>query len=123
MINPITQLISKLYRSVIYSIVGLRASFIKEQSFRLEIYTCAILVPVALSLHVASFYKLLLIILLLFLLVSELFNSAIEAVVDRISMDIHPGSKFAKDAASAAVGVTVIINAIAWIYVLSQLFP
>lgn len=120
--NPVTQLIRKLYRSVIYSIVGLRASFIKEQSFRLEIYTCAILVPVALCLHVAGFYKLLLIILLLFLLVSELFNSAIEAVVDRISMDIHPGSKFAKDAGSAAVGVTVIINAIAWIYVLAQLF-
>lgn len=111
----------KLYYSLLYSIAGIRAALMREQSLRLEIYTCLILIPLALYLPINSLLKLLLVILLLQLLICELFNSAIEALVNRISLEIHPQSKFIKDVGSAAVGIMIVSNLIAWIYVFGQL--
>ena len=63
---------------------------------------------VALVLPVSAFQKLVLIGVLLLVLIVELINSAIEAVVDRISLERHPLSKSAKDMGSAAVALAIL---------------
>ncbi len=83
------KLFKKLAYSTKYSFDGLCALWVKEQSFRLEIYLMAVLIPLALYLPFNNIYKLILIILLLLLVTTEILNSAIEVVVDRISMEIH----------------------------------
>lgn len=109
--------IFKLINSFKYSRDGFVA-LCKEQSFRLDLYSNIVLIPLALLLPIAALLKLILIILLMLLLVVEALNSAIEAVVDRISLDIHIQSKLAKDMGSTAVGVVILMNIIAWIYAL-----
>ena len=91
-----------------------------EAAFRQEIVVIAIATIVALALPLSGFQKLVLVGVLIVVLVVELINSAIEAVVDRISLDRHPLSKRAKDMGSAAVALSIMIAAMAWIVVLSN---
>ena len=119
--SKIIELYLKLFRSLQYSIYGIKSVWMTEQSFRLEIYVCLVVMPVALLVPFANVIKLLLILLLLLLLTFELINTAIEAVVDRVSLDIHPQSRLAKDASCAAVGVVILINLVAWIYAFATL--
>jgi diacylglycerol kinase (ATP) len=56
--------------------------------------------------------------LLMLILVVETINSAIETVVDRISLERHVQSRIAKDMGSAAVGLVILMNVVTWIYVL-----
>lgn len=74
-----------------------------ETAFTQEVILTAVLTPIALCFDVSVLAKLLMIISLLFILIMELVNSAIEAVVDRVSNEIHPLSKQAKDMGSAIV--------------------
>ena len=111
----------KLVRSTLHTIDGFTVIWKKEQSFRMEVYLCAIAIPVAVCLPVLSISKLILVILLLALLTTEIINSAIEAVVDRISTEIHPLSKMAKDMGSAAVGMVILMNIIAWIIIVASI--
>ena|SRR3990167_11097262 len=120
--KQLLQIVKKLALSTKYSFDGLYALWSKEQSFRLEIYVTAALVPLALYLPFHNIYKLILIILLLLLITTEILNSAIEVVVDRISMEIHPQSKFAKDLGCASVAMIVLMNVIAWILALVSIW-
>jgi diacylglycerol kinase (ATP) len=95
---------------------GLLALWQNEQAFRLEIYLSLVLTPIIFMLSIPVLLKLMLALLLLFLLLVEAINSAIEAVVDRISLEIHPQSALAKDMASAAVGIAILMNILVWIY-------
>lgn len=112
--NLIFQIIKKIAYSSKYSFDGICALWVKEQSFRLELYASLIAAPLAMYLPFSHYYKLILLLLLLLMLTTEIINSAIEVVVDRISMDIHPQSKFAKDLGCASVTMIVAMNAIAW---------
>lgn len=107
----------RLFRAVLHSIDGVKASWQEEQAFRQEIYASIILLPIIFYLAIPSVFKLALILLLLLLLVVETLNSAIETIVDRISLEIHIQSKMAKDMGSAAVSMVIIMNVFAWIYV------
>ena len=120
--RQLIQISKKLAYSTKYSLDGLYALWLKEQSFRLEVYVSAILVPLALYLPFNNIYKLILIFLLLLLITTEILNSAIEVVVDRISMEIHPQSKFAKDLGCASVTMIVLMNVIAWIFALASIW-
>jgi len=79
-------------------------------------------VVVALILPVSVYQKLMLIVVLLFILIVELINSAIEAVVDRVSLERHDLSKNAKDFGSAAVLLTFMIAVATWVVVLHERF-
>jgi len=79
-------------------------------------------IVIALLLPVTSFEKLALIAVLVLVLVVELLNSAIEAVVDRVSLDRHSLSKNAKDLGSAAVMLTFLLALITWAVILTPLF-
>lgn len=97
-----------------YSMDGLRAAYTGEDAFRQEILLAAVLIPLALWLPVSGLGKALMIASVLLVLAVELINSAIEAVVDRISLDRHALSKRAKDLGSAAVLLALINVGAVW---------
>ena len=105
-----------------YALAGLSAAWKHEHAFRQEVVMVVILSVLALSLSISSFQKLFLIGVLVFVLIVELFNSAIEAVVDRVSLERHELSKNAKDMGSAAVMLSILIAAASWIVVLFNRF-
>lgn len=104
-----------------YSIKGLKAAWTHEHAFRQELLVVApgVLLAVFLPLSIAE--KLALVVVLLLVLVVELVNSAIEAVVDRISLGHHPLSGRAKDLGSAAVLLTIAIAALTWATLLAPI--
>ena len=85
-----------------------------ERAFRQEVFLCFFLVPFAVLGGFSVFEKLFLISSLFLVLMVELLNSGIEAVVDKASPEIHPLAKRAKDVASAAVLVAIINAIIVW---------
>ena len=101
-----------------YSMTGLTAAFRLEDAFRQEVLIAAVLLPVALWLDVTGAERALLIGSVLFVLVVELLNSAVEATVDRVSLDSHLLAKRAKDIGSAAVFVALVNAAAIWAAVL-----
>jgi diacylglycerol kinase (ATP) len=101
-----------------YSIDGFRSAWKSEAAFRQELFVVVPGSVLALFLPISAYQKLLLVAVLVFVLVVELINSAIEAIVDRVSLERHPLSKNAKDFGSAAVMLAVMIAGATWIVVL-----
>ncbi len=112
----------KLWKSFVYSINGLRSTWSTEQAFRLEVYTAMILIPIAAVLPVPLLTKLILLGSIFALLIVELLNSAIEAVVDLVTEDYQPLAEKAKDAASAAILLCVVFLLVLWAGVLYSCF-
>ena len=101
-----------------YSFDGLRAAFVGEAAFRQLVLLNVILVPISFMLQVSRAERAILIAVCLLALIVELLNSAIEAAIDRISLDRHPLSKNAKDMGSAAQFVALSMIALVWAVVL-----
>lgn len=97
-----------------YSLRGLKAAYRHEAAFRQECWLVAVLLPIALIWNVGLLAKALLIGSLLLILIIELLNSAIEAVVDRIGPEYHELSGRAKDIGSATVLLALLVAAITW---------
>ncbi|HKJ76949.1 MAG TPA: diacylglycerol kinase [Gammaproteobacteria bacterium] len=105
-----------------YSLKGLRAAFAHEEAFRLELIAVAVLLPAALWLGAGGVEKALLAGSLLVVLIVELVNSAVEAVVDRVGTESHELSGRAKDVGSAAVFMALVNVAVTWGLVLGERF-
>lgn len=101
-----------------YSIDGLNAAYRHEAAFRQEVWLAAVLIPLALGLPAGGVGKALMIASVLLVLIVELLNSAVEAVVDRVSLEKHELAKRAKDAGSAAVLVALVNVVMVWALVL-----
>ena len=97
-----------------YSMKGFRAAFKHESAFRQEVALFVVLVPIAVWLGRSSFEYILLIGSLLLVLIVELLNSAVEAVVDRIGDEMHKLAGRAKDMGSAAVFVSLANVFLVW---------
>lgn len=97
-----------------YSLAGLSAAYRQEVAFRQELLLAAVLIPLACWLRVAPLERMLMIATLLLVLVVELLNSAIEAVVDRIGYEHHELSGRAKDMGSAAVLISLLLTVYVW---------
>ena len=108
----------RIGRAFFYSCQGIAAAFRYESAFRQEALLAIILLPAALWLDVASTAKALLIMTVMLVLIVELLNSAVEAVVDRVSVELHPLAKRAKDIASAAVFLSLATVVMVWALVL-----
>ncbi len=108
----------RLLNATKYSAQGFRGAWQTEEAFRQEAILACILIPVAILLPVSTIEKLLLILGVFIVLIVEILNSAIEAVVDRFGGEIHPLSGKAKDLGSAAVLLGLIICAIIWCSIL-----
>jgi len=101
-----------------YSWAGLAAAFKHENAFQQEVFLALVLVPLALFLGDSGSERALMIGAVLLVLMVELLNSAIEAAVDRISLEHHQLIKRAKDMGSAAVMVALINVVAVWALVL-----
>jgi diacylglycerol kinase (ATP) len=112
----------RILNAIRYSIDGFAAAWKYEHAFRQELLVVIIGAAIALALPISAFQRLCLIAVLLLVLIVELINSAIEAIVDRISLEPHPLSKRAKDIGSAAVALSMLIAAAAWGVVLFNRF-
>jgi diacylglycerol kinase (ATP) len=97
----------RIFRAFGYSLSGLVAAFRFESAFRQELALIVVMVALALVAKLSAVEWVLLVLSMGFVLVTELLNSAVEAVVDRVSLERHPLSGRAKDIASAAVLVSV----------------
>jgi len=97
-----------------YSLKGLKACYIHEEAFRLEVWLAIGLIPLGLWLGNDSVERALLVGSVGLVLIVELLNSAVEAAVDRISLEHAELSGRAKDLGSAAVLLSVIMLAVVW---------
>lgn len=97
-----------------YSLDGLRAAYRGESAFRQEAWLAAVLLPAAWWLGRNWLEVAVLVGSVVFVLVVELLNSAVEAAIDRISMELHPLSKRAKDLGSAAVMLSLLLAGGIW---------
>ena len=111
----------RLWRAMGYSLAGMRTAFATESAFRQEVVGVALLLPIALFLPVNRYERLALIGSLILVLIVELLNSAVEAVVDRVSFDHHELSGRAKDFGSAAVLLVILLAILTWGVVLYSL--
>lgn len=101
-----------------YSLDGLRAAFTGEAAFRQLVLLNVVLLPLSFMLQVSRVERAVLIAVCLLALIVELLNSAIEAAIDRISLDLHPLSKNAKDMGSAAQFIALSMIALVWAVIL-----
>ncbi|MFN3750206.1 MAG: diacylglycerol kinase [Thiobacillus sp.] len=106
--------LARIVNAAAYSWAGLQAAFRHEDAFRQEVFLLVVLVPLALHLGDTAIERVLMIGALLLVLIVELLNSAVEAAVDRISLEHHELIKRAKDMGSAAVMVALINVVVVW---------
>ncbi|RKZ58162.1 MAG: diacylglycerol kinase [Gammaproteobacteria bacterium] len=106
--------ITRIINAAGYSWLGFKAAFKNEAAFRQELGLTLTLAPIALYFGQSYADKAILIASLIFILLIEILNSAIEAVVDRHGDEIHELSGRAKDMGSAAVLLAFVIAGLVW---------
>jgi len=110
--------LKRFYLATKYSWMGARAAYREEPAFKYEVHAAIVLVPLALWLADSFAGGAVMIASVLFVMLVELINSAIEAVVDRIGPERHELSGRAKDLGSAAVVLAICIAILVWAAVL-----
>ena len=106
--------ISRIIKAAQFSWQGLKAAFKNEAAFRQEVILAIILIPLGYYLGQTGFESALLISVIVLVLIVELLNSGIEAIVDRVSTEHHELSGRAKDIGSAAVLLSLINAVVVW---------
>lgn len=114
--------ITRLIKATGYSIAGLKAAWQEEAAFRQEVLLSIVMIPAAFWVGETAVQRILLIASVFIVLITEILNSAVEAVVDRIGSDPHPLSGRAKDMGSAAVMLSLINVAIVWGLIICERF-
>ncbi len=104
----------RLWNALHYSLEGFKAAYAHEDAFRQEVLLAIVLVPAGIYLGRNGVERALLVASVLLVLVVELLNSAVEAAVDRISLESHYLAKRAKDICSAAVFTSLVVLAAVW---------
>jgi diacylglycerol kinase (ATP) len=112
--------LTRIINAAGYSWAGLKAAYINEAAFRQEFWLVIVLTPVAITFGPSLADKAILIASLVFILLIEILNSALEAVVDRFGDEVHPLSGRAKDMGSAAVLLAFIVSGLLWFSVFSE---
>jgi|SRR6185436_1579933 len=111
--------VRRLLNAARYSLDGFRSA-LSEAAFRQELALAAVLIPLGLYLGSTPVARALLVGSVLLVLIVELLNSAVEAAVDRVSVEDHALSKRAKDVGSAAVVLSILNAAVLWLLVLAR---
>ena len=106
--------LQRILNATSYSLAGFKAAFQNEAAFRQIILINSMLIPLSFFMPVSRVEQVIMIVVCLLAIIVELINSAIEAVVDRVSIEQHPLSKNAKDMGSAAQFVALAIIALTW---------
>ncbi len=98
-----------------YSLKGFRAAFAHEAAFRQELLIALVLIPLAVFLDLQTLERVMLIACVCLVLIVELLNSAIEAVVDRVGTEFNELAGRAKDLGSAAVLTSLLLTVYVWV--------
>ena len=106
--------LARVLRATFFSLAGLKAAWKNEAAFRQECALAIVMIPAALWLGTTSVERLLLVATVVLVLIVELLNSAVEAVVDRVGSDHHVLSGQAKDMGSAAVFLSLVLALVVW---------
>ncbi len=114
MANSEAQGLKRLVNATRYSLAGLKAAWKNEEAFRMEIVAAVVMLPSAFWLGNTATQRGLLVGTCFIVMITELLNSAIEAIVDRIGTEHHELSGRAKDIGSAAVMLSLIMTVIIW---------
>jgi diacylglycerol kinase (ATP) len=101
---------------------GLRAAARTESAFRQELIALALAVPLAFLVAEETWKRLALVGVVMFVLIVELLNTAIEKLADRVTGAVDPQIGTVKDMGSAAVGLSLIVAALTWLIALAQRF-
>jgi diacylglycerol kinase (ATP) len=112
----------RLLRATINTWHGLLAAARSEEAFRQELIALVLAIPLAFLLADAAWKRLALIGVVVFVLVVELLNTAIEKLADRVNLAIDPQIGRVKDMGSAAVGLALLIAGAAWLLALAERF-
>jgi len=104
----------RLLNAFNYSVSGLCEAFRNEAAFRQELLLAVILIPLALLSRRSGCEKAILVGSVMLVIIVELLNSAVENLTDRVSLEIHPLAKRAKDLGSAAVLISLCALAMVW---------
>jgi diacylglycerol kinase (ATP) len=118
MANQNAKGLKRLINACIFSIAGFKATWQHEEAFRQEVLLLLASTPLAFYFGTGAIEKVLLIGSVVLVLVVELLNSAVEAVVDRVGLEHHELSGRAKDIGSAAVMLSLIWAAATWALIL-----
>lgn len=108
----------RIWNAFFYSLDGLAAALKHEDAFRQELLLALVLIPIALFMPVGGTGKAFMVASVLLVLITELLNSAVEAVTDRVSLEDHRLAKRAKDMGSAAVLLSLINVPVVWLLVI-----
>jgi diacylglycerol kinase (ATP) len=114
MVEKKETLLGHIMNAFVYSFAGLKAAWKNELAFRTETIIILFFIPLGLSIGRSAVERALLIASCLLILITELLNSALEAVVDRIGPQRHELSKRAKDMGSAAAFISMIAAVVVW---------
>ena len=114
--NPL-QGVARLRAAFVNSCRGFKVAWVHEQAFRQEVILLVIAIPLSFFVAESMVEQLLLVAVVLFLMLVELLNSAIESAVDRVGLECHELSGRAKDQASAAVLLAAVLAAGTWLVV------
>jgi diacylglycerol kinase (ATP) len=120
--NKNENLIDHIVNAFRYTFAGFKSAWQNELAFRGEVVVVAVMLPLGIWLGQSAAERALLIVSLLLILITELVNSALEAVVDRIGPQRHELSKRAKDLGSAAAFVSMVAAALVWIIIACDRF-
>ena len=115
--NKNESLIGHIINAFRYTFAGLKSAWKNELAFRGEVVVVTIMLPLGIWLGRSAVERALLIASILLILLTELLNSALEAVVDRIGPERHELSKRAKDMGSAAAFISMVTAALVWIII------
>ena len=107
--------LNRLWHAFIYSLNGLYYSITKETAFQQEFCVYIVLLVVLFFLPLSIVFKSLLLLVNTLVLIVEMLNSAIEAIVDMVSPEYHALAKKAKDLGSGAVFVSIVLAVTLWI--------
>jgi diacylglycerol kinase (ATP) len=118
MANQNAKGLRRIFNAFRFSLSGFRDCFRLEEAFRQEVYALLVLVPAGLWLGSDGVERALLVGSLLIVPIVELLNSAVEANVDRVGLERHELSRRAKDIASAAVLMSIVLAGVVWALVL-----
>lgn len=110
--------IKRIYLASLNSFRAFKWLYQHESAFKQELLLLFISIPVTFIFEISYAEQMILVLSILFIIFTEVINTAIEAVVDRVGLEIHPLSGLAKDLGSAAVLISLLIAIMIWFIVL-----
>jgi diacylglycerol kinase (ATP) len=110
----------RLYRATINTWNGLKSAIRTEAAFRQEIAVLLLAIPLAFVIGQTAWMRLALVGVVVFVMVVELLNTAIEKLADRVSREIDVQIGTAKDIGSAAVGLSLLLAGAMWLLALAE---